>query len=216
MKTIFRKACLALILSLAFSNAFSQANDYPSDPVNPADLEKRIIQLERRVRALEKLILEERMKRNEKDTSIEALRNKAKERMRIDHQKFPPHLVDSIEVLYQQASEDITSKESQKILRMIVADFPKMNRAGCALLYLIQNEESTVKIKMLQQAINDFGDCMYLDGVEVGAYARYQLAKLYKFKNDVSRAKELMNEVRLKYPTAIDHEGNKLILDLHD
>ena len=62
----------------------------------------------------------------------------------------------------------------------------------------------------LKQAIEGYSDSFYGNGVQVGAYARYYLAYYYKDKGDADKANALFNEIREKYPNAVNHRGKPL------
>jgi len=48
-------------------------------------------------------------------------------------------------------------------------------------------------------------------GVQVGAYARHELAFYYHKIGKVEEANSLFNELIEKYPSAIDHQGHLLL-----
>ena len=62
----------------------------------------------------------------------------------------------------------------------------------------------------LLKAIEGFSDCCYGDGVQVGAYARYHLARYYQRNGQEQKATELFKEISGEYPGAIDHKGRLL------
>jgi hypothetical protein len=70
--------------------------------------------------------------------------------------------------------------------------------------------EGADRERYLEQAIRDYGDCFYGDGVQVGALARYYLAKDLVKKDQKDKADALWEELRSKFPGAIDHDGSLL------
>lgn len=67
------------------------------------------------------------------------------------------------------------------------------------------------QIEDLKRAIDEFGDCRYGDGVQVGAYARFALGKLLEKDGKKEEAQKYFNELKTSFPNAIDHSGNLLI-----
>jgi len=118
--------------------------------------------------------------------------------------------------MYQEASRKLGTEKARELLRELIKKYPKMNRAGCAALYLASDAKGSEREDLLKQAFERHEDCMYYDGVQVGAYARYKLAEIYNQEGNVEGARELMQYVNEHYPQAIDHEGKRLILDIHD
>ena len=67
-------------------------------------------------------------------------------------------------------------------------------------LDLGQVSEGEEKARHLQTAIDKHADCMYGDGVQVGAYARYLLGLYYKEKGDNTRANSLFGSAGTATP----------------
>jgi hypothetical protein len=66
----------------------------------------------------------------------------------------------------------------------MIKKYPDINRTGCAMLYVAQKSHGDERARYLQDCIEKFGECMYGDGVQVGAYARFLLAEDYKIKGE--------------------------------
>ena len=66
------------------------------------------------------------------------------------------------------------------------------------------------KASYYQQAIDNYGDCFYGDGVQVGAFARHMLAEYYEESGQSDEANQLRGDLKNNYPGAIDHKGNTL------
>ena len=63
----------------------------------------------------------------------------------------------------------------------------------------------------MKTAIKDHGDTWYGNGVQVGAFARAQLAAFYAAADKVSDAKKVAKEVVERFPGAVDHRGQPLV-----
>lgn len=116
-----------------------------------------------------------------------------------------------IEQLYQSANKDLKNPEVKKALAALIEKYPKANRTGCAVQYMGQMSAGEEKEKYLRMAIENFGDCYYGDGVQVGAYARYYLAYYYNEIGKQREANELFEEIRKHYPDAVNHKGRLLV-----
>ena len=93
----------------------------------------------------------------------------------------------------------------------MIQKYPDINRTGCAVLYLAQMSQGDERAQYLQECIDKYNDCFYGDGSQVGAYARFLQAQDYKSQGDTEKAKALFDELKSKYPDAIDHRGDLLI-----
>jgi hypothetical protein len=93
----------------------------------------------------------------------------------------------------------------------MIKKFPDINRTGCATLYVAQKSEGEERLKYLQQCIDKFNDCFYGDGVQVGAYSRFLLAEDYRRNGEETKAAALYDELKTKYPDAVDHSGRLLV-----
>jgi len=103
--------------------------------------------------------------------------------------------------------------EARESLTKLVSKYHKANRSGCALLYLGQMSKGREKERHLRRAIQKHGDCMYGDGVQVGAYARFHLATYYRQVGKGREAQRLFKKIRSDFPDAIDHKG-RLLADM--
>ena len=75
---------------------------------------------------------------------------------------------------------------------------------------MAEKTDGSEKSKLLQSAIDHHSDCMFGDGVQVGAWARYLLGSYYKENDDAVRAALLFAEIKKDYPLSIDHDGEPL------
>jgi DNA repair exonuclease SbcCD ATPase subunit len=174
------------------------------------ELAERVQRLEKQVKELEELLRPMKSELQARGRAT-ALRKKYTERMGKDLKTYSQDELREIETLYQVANKQWNSPAAQESLKKLTGKYDKANRTGCALLYLGQMSGGDDKEKYLTKAIEDFGDCWYGDGVQVGAYARLQLAAYYAQQGKKEEAKRLFGEIREKYPDAVDHSGNLLI-----
>jgi TolA-binding protein len=188
---------------------------------DPDDKDKQIQALQEQVRKLEARLaqLEKQFapliarQTNEQDSQgrLKKQQALAQQRMRSDLQEHNRQELGEAEKLYQVANKNWRSDEAKQSLQQMVERFPDVNRTGCAVLYLGQMSEGDHRERLLKDAAEKYGDCFYGNGVQVGAYARFLLALYYKDKGEADKAKELFDEIRAKYPDAVDHRGNALV-----
>ncbi|MCC7409116.1 MAG: SLBB domain-containing protein [Phycisphaeraceae bacterium] len=133
------------------------------------------------------------------------------DRINLDRQRYSPDQRREIERLYQVANKNWRSPQAVQSLETLIARYPDANRTGCALLYLGQMSEGPTRERYLLRAMNDFPDCYYGDGVQVGPYAMLHLAHYYLNLNRPDDAQPLLDKIRHDHPTAIDHRGRLLI-----
>jgi hypothetical protein len=148
--------------------------------------------------------------------TLETLRARARERMRQDAAVYSPQDLRALEELYQSANRNLNGPDAKGILQRVVKDYPKSNRAGSAMLYLAQLSSGAEREAYLKTAIERHSDTWYGNGVQVGAFARAQLAAYYAAIGKMDQAKKLANEVMKRYPGAIDHRGRPLAEMLRD
>lgn len=141
----------------------------------------------------------------------EMLRERAQERMRQDSAIYSPQQLEELEALYQSANRNLRGPDAKDILLRVVKEYPKSNRAGSAVLYLAQLTTGNEREGYLKTAIDSYGDTWYGDGVQVGAFARAQLAAYYANHGRAPEGKALAAEVVDRFPGAIDHSGRPLL-----
>ena len=173
------------------------------------DLKSRVEKLEKEVAELKKA-LKSSIAQNKLKQIVAAQCAKARARMRKDSGTFNREQLIEIERLYQVANRKFGTEEAKKSLEKLIKKYNNANRTGCAVLYLGQMNKGEKAKKYLELAIKDYSDCFYGDGVQVGAYARLNLAYYYKRKGDNDKANELFAEIKKLYPNAISHRGNLL------
>jgi hypothetical protein len=143
--------------------------------------------------------------------TLEMLRARAQERMRQDLTIYSREDLRALEELYQTANRDLRGPQAKDILQRVVKDYPKSNRAGSAILYLAQMSSGAEREAYLKTAIEAHGDAWYGDGVQVGAFARAQLANVYVAAGKLTEAKALADEIVERFPGAVDHRGQPLL-----
>lgn len=127
-----------------------------------------------------------------------------------DKRTFGETLFREIEKLYQSANKDLAAPEAKEALKRVVDNYPKSNRAGCAVQYLGQMSEGEERERYFLLAIKEHGACCYGSGVQVGAYARYYLGHHYLRSGREKEAKTLFAEIRKEFPDAVNHQGRRL------
>ena len=202
---------LALVCATV-TPCIAQDPDAKVEAESGADKDAEIRQLKERVAKLEARLaeIEKRLGPATDRTAIDALRAKAQARMRKDLEKHSREDLREAEELYQVANEHWRSPQAKASLEKMVEKFPDLNRTGCATLYLAQSARGDERVKLLQTAIDKYSDCFYLNGVQVGAFARFLLAHHYREAGDAEKAKELFGQLRTGFPDAIDHRGRPL------
>ena len=144
------------------------------------------------------------------DKNAETQRIKARERMREDRNIYSQDELKEIETLYQVANKNWQTEEGKESLKRLTLKYASANRVGCAMLYLGQMSTGDDQIEYLRRAIDDFSDCFYGDGAQVGGFARYVLLHRYQQDGENEKAQKLIDEIRTNYPDAIDHRGNRI------
>ncbi len=137
---------------------------------------------------------------------------KANSRMARDASLFSQKELTEVYWLALVADKRPGSEEARKAAKTLVQKYPKSSRAGGALVCLGEMSHGEEKIAYLKQAIADYSDCFFSDGVQVGAYARFLLGRAYLDSGDSEKAKALFEEIRKNYPDAIDHSGASLVI----
>ena len=194
------KNATTLATALAMS-LFWTCSAQPKD-----ELRETVRRLEERV-----AVLEARLEPFLARMAVEELQAKAKIRMQQDVKTYSRDELIGINDLYRAASKEWGSEEAKESCKQLIAQYGKANRAGCAVLYLARMTKGDEQIHWLTEAITDFSDCCYADGVQVGAYARFVLAQRHREDGKVAEADTLLAEVRTRYPNAIEHNQRRLV-----
>ena len=167
-----------------------------------AALEQRIQQLEARLAVLERL---------EEPADARAWFERRQQR---DEQRLGLGTVRELEGRYQEAKAlPADSAERLVALEAIVNDpaYAGSNRVGCALLYLGRWSPDEQAGVWLRRAVEEHSDAVYGDGVQVRAYARYELAALMSRRKKHGAARSLRRDLAAHWPDAVDHSGTPLV-----
>lgn len=175
-----------------------------------AQLKERVAQLEKQVQEMSQ-ILEPLKAQQAAENRRKAFREKFDKKMAQDRARYSAEQLRDAEQLYQVANQKWGSAEASESLQLMIKKYPDINRTGCAILYVAQHSEGDGRVKYLEQCIEKHNDCFYGDGVQVGAYARFLLAENYSNRSEQEKAAALRNEIKTKYPDAIDHGGKLLV-----
>jgi hypothetical protein len=166
-------------------------------------LTREVVRLEKQMRpALARQAVEDRQN---------ALRGRFEKRMSQDEQKYTRDQLHEAEQLYQVANQKWGTPEAIASLQVMIKKYPGLDRTGCGLLYLAQMSKGDERARYLQDCIDNYNDCFYGDGVQVGAYARFLLAEDYKEAGETEKAKALYAEIKGNYADAVDHGGRLLV-----
>ena len=141
----------------------------------------------------------------------QSLQERFTQRMAQDRKNYTQKQLDEAEQLYQVANQKWGTREAIESLQTMIKKYPNLDRTGCAMLYLAQMSQGDERAKYLQDCIDEYNDCFYGDGVQVGAYARLLLVEDYKSQGETEKAEALFNEIKTKYADAIDHNGDLLV-----
>ena len=137
-----------------------------------------------------------------------AMRAKLKARLQKDRELYGVEGLRKIETAYRAyaKSKDVDNKD----LQVLITEFPKANRTGCAVMYAGQRARGADDGRWFRLAIEKYGDCMYGSGAQVGAYARFYLAKHLEHKGDKEGCEKLQAEILKLYPDALTHRGGRM------
>lgn len=204
-----RNAIIAGIMLSAFATSmplFAQTN---TDEV--AQLKLRVAELEKQVKEISEFLEPIRGQQNIVPNRREALNKRVSRMFEEDRKKYTQEQVIEAENLYRVISQKGGTQEAKDSFDAMMTKFPEINRTGCAMLYMAQRAKGEERAKLLQECIEKHSDCMYGDGVQVGAFARFLMARDCSSKGDDKKAEALNAELKLNYADSIDHAGNLLV-----
>jgi len=181
---------MAAVLAIALTYEYAQAHRIVQSPKPSASKPRFQIQRENRQRAL---------------------RGRFENRIEQDRGKYTVEQLREVENLTATADDKFGLPEGKEACQTLIKQYPDSDRAGCALLYLAHMSQGDERAQYLQNCIDKYNDCFYGDGVQVGAYARFLLAQDCQSLGEKDKAKALIDEIKTKYPDAIDHGGNLLV-----
>jgi len=146
---------------------------------------------------------------------MRSYRGKFEQRQGLDIRTHTKAKVAEVENAYQATLSNFGSPECIAAHQKFIKQYPGFNRAGCALSELAGMSEFTnpETVQYYQECIQKYDDCYWGDGVQVGPFARLELAECYKRTGQNARVEALYQEIKDQYPDAIDH-GGQLLVDL--
>ena len=194
----------ALLVTFLAVCSFIAASAQDTDKVK--ELELRVQKLEEQVAKLER--------NAESGRQIPQVKNMmkiARQHVESERKNFKSGDITKAEEIYQKASRILGGNEAEKLLDSVVSLYPQLNRAGCAQLYLAQQEKGQEKERLLKDCMERFSGCYYLDGAQVGPLAMLQLAYYYQQTGREHEARKLFKQLRHESPEAIGHDGELLV-----
>jgi len=208
-----RNTLVALILLVFVVAPWPLAAQTNTDEV--AQLKQRVARLEQQVQDISRFLEPLKGQQAIIFNRRRALQEKVEKRFAQDRDKYTPEQVLEAEKLYQVVSQKPGSPEEKDSLQNLIKNYSDMNRTGCAVLYVAQRSQGEARAKYLQECVEKYDDCLYGDGVQVGAYARFLMARDYSRKGETKKAEALRLEIKSQYAGAIDHGGNLLLDNLN-
>ncbi len=134
-------------------------------------------------------------------------KKKAKARALEDDKYYTSQERRELAELYMSWYKTKKVNEQKAIAQKFLRRYPKANAAGWVQLNLAHISPRQEEIKLLKQAIKDYNDCYYLNGVQVGALARSRLVKCLNRIGKKEEAEKYLRELKESYPTATDYYG---------
>lgn len=198
---------LSVVSAMAVgSSSFAQTN---TDEL--AQLNLRVTQLEKQVKDISEFLEPLKGQQSTIASRRKALQEKVQARFALDRDAYTSEQVLDAEKLYVLVSTKPSSMIASNSFQALLTNYPHMDRTGCAALYMAQRSQGDEHAKNLQECIDKYSDCMYGDGVQVGAFARFLLAREYSRLGLDKKAEALSDELKTQYPDAVDHAGTLLI-----
>jgi hypothetical protein len=146
---------------------------------------------------------------------IAALRAKAQDQIERERAVYSELELQDIDTRYRAAHRDdfptMLRGDAGRILIQLIADYPKSNRAGCAVLHLARLASGQERERYLRLAISNHSDAWCESGVQVGALARARLAVYYAGREKLDEAERLAEEIVTLFPDAVDESGSPLV-----
>lgn len=132
---------------------------------------------------------------------------------------IPPTI--GAEGLYREGSrlqKEGKPKDALAAWRALIDRFPDSNRAGCAAIYMGQQQladkDYSGAEKSFLLAAEKFGHHKYGDGVEVGGYAYFFLTSVYCDTEQYDKAAESLRDLVENYPYASGHRKGDALMSL--
>ncbi len=138
------------------------------------------------------------------------LRDKARARYLQDIRTYSKEDMRDANELYSTLKRRWRNAEGKKSLKLLQELYPKANRTGCALVEAGKRTTGQQKFDLFQLAIDNYSDCFYPDGVQIGPYAKLLLASAYAKKGDWEQSNQLLDDIVKHHSEAINHSGEYL------
>ena len=151
----------------------------------------------------------EKLTDGQHEKNIKSEKRKAKRRMYADMKKYSKKQYDEIQSLYQ-AMYKLKDPEKTAKLKELIFRYPKANRTGCAKLYLAYYTKGNAQATAYLKVIRKFSDCYYGDGTNVGACAKYFLARYYLSHKKMNKVKSIYEDLRANHSAAIHHNKKNI------
>jgi len=150
-----------------------------------------------------------------REQRIAALRATAQEQIAQERAIYSEQEMDDIAARYQAAHQTgglgvFFRTDATPLLLQLIADYPKSNRAGCAMLHLARQASGEDRERYLKRTIRDFSGMWCESGVQVGALARALLALHYAGLENYDEAERWAKELVRLFPGAIEESGAPL------
>jgi hypothetical protein len=142
-----------------------------------------------------------------------ALRLRAKDRMADDSTWYSAAELREIEARYLSTrlrGTPFADSRSRQGLEALAAEYPRSNRAGCAVLELAQMSAGDVRERYLKVAIDEHADAWFANGTQVGPLAMALLAVHYAGRDRWIEAERLAAEISARFPGSVDSTGASL------
>ena len=148
-------------------------------------------------------LMDQQMRRRE-------MRAAARKRSDADKERYSQEELDEMRELYRGSRGRWGSPEHRNNLEQLVEKYPESSMAGCAVLQMARGVSGEQAADFYLKAIDSYSDSYCFGGTQVGAIARDRLADHYEKTGQAGEAKNLRNDLKDKFPGAVDHRGDPL------
>jgi len=150
-----------------------------------------------------------------REQRIAALRAAAQDQIDQERTIYSQQELDDIATRWQAAHQPapydvFLRRDAAPLLSQLIADYPKSNRAGCAMLHLARQAPGEERERELKRTIKDFSGAWCENGVQVGALARALLAVHCIGLDKYDEAERWAKQVVQLFPGAVDDSGAPL------
>lgn len=201
-----------LVLAMALVSVGCDVNSKKNDQQIQA-LEAKVAELEHRLDEMQGASPQLTPEQQQGRERMQSYRGKYQERYGLDVRTHPQAKVVEVENAFAETQRNnFRSPEFIEALKKFVKKYPGFNRTGCALCQLVgSSTEFPDAEQYFKECIPKYDDCYWEDGVQVGPFARFNLAWHYKHAGQNDKAEALYKEIKDNYPDSIDHTGQLLV-----